>query len=94
VRVLFGHVVRRHSDSQPLSGKEFVRAKCLKNKIGGSRPTLPYYSLEFEGRFILVENVPARVNVERGERLQQMVWNQGQPRRVIETPVFEFPEGA
>ena len=61
------------------------------------------YSLELEGRFILVENVPARVNVETGERffapetveqLQQIVWSQEQPRRVIETSVFEFPGGA
>ena len=61
------------------------------------------YSLELEGRFILVEHVPARVNVETGERffapetveqLQQIVWSQEQPRRVIETPVFEFPGGA
>ncbi len=58
------------------------------------------YSLELEGRFILVENVPARVNVETGERffapetverLQQIVWSEEQPRRVIETSVFEFP---
>ena len=61
------------------------------------------YSLELEGRFILVENVPARVNVETGERffapetverLQQIAWSQEQPKRVIETSVFEFPGGA
>ena len=61
------------------------------------------YGLELEGRFVLVENVPARVNVETGERffapetveqLQQIVWSQEQPRRVIETAVFEFPGGA
>ena len=61
------------------------------------------YGLELEGRFVLVENVPARVNVETGERffapetveqLQQIVWSQEQPRRVIETSVFEFPGGA
>ena len=49
------------------------------------------YSLEFEGRFILVENVPARVDVETGERffapetverLQQIAWSQEQPKRV------------
>lgn len=61
------------------------------------------HSLELEGRFILVENVPARVNVETGERffapetverLQQIAWSQEQPKRVIETSVFEFPGGA
>lgn len=57
------------------------------------------YSLELDGRFILIENVPARVNVETGERyftpetverLQQMVWEEHTPSRIVETPVFEF----
>jgi hypothetical protein len=57
------------------------------------------YSLEIDGRFILIENVPARVNVETGERyfapetverLQQTVWEKHPPSRMIETPVFEF----
>jgi hypothetical protein len=46
-----------------------------------------------------VENVPARVCLETGERffapetverLQQTVWEGRRPHRVIETPVFEF----
>ncbi len=57
------------------------------------------YSLEINGKFIVIENVPARVCMETGEqyfspqtveRLQQTVWEQKQPVRVIETPVFEF----
>lgn len=57
------------------------------------------YMLEIDGQFILIENVPARVCVETGERLfspetverlQQIVWEQREPSRVIETPVFEF----
>ena len=57
------------------------------------------YHLEIEGRLVLVENVPARVNVETGERqfspeaverLQQAVWERCRPVRVIETPVFEY----
>ena len=56
------------------------------------------YAIELEGKFILVENVPARVSVETGERffspetverLQQMIWER-KPSRIIETPVFEF----
>ena len=55
--------------------------------------------LEVEGGFIIIENVPARVSLETGERffspetverLQKMVWERKQPSRVIETPVFEF----
>lgn len=57
------------------------------------------YALEVEGRFVMIEHVPARVNVETGERffapatverLQQIVWEGPQPDRTIETPVFEF----
>ena len=57
------------------------------------------YVLEVDGRFIIIENVPARVCLETGERffspetverLQQTVWGQKKPSRVIETPVFEF----
>lgn len=57
------------------------------------------YILEVEGKLIVIENVPARVNTETGERyfspevverLQQTVWGEKKPNRVIETPVFEF----
>ena len=57
------------------------------------------YTIEVEGRFIIIENVPARVCLETGERffspetverLQRTVWEQNEPDRVIETPVFEF----
>lgn len=57
------------------------------------------YSIEVDGRFFVIENVPARVNIETGkkyfspetvERLQQAVWEQCQPVRTIETPVYEY----
>lgn len=57
------------------------------------------YILELGGKFIIIENVPARVNVETGEQyfspevveqLQQTIWEEKKPDRVIETPVFEF----
>jgi YgiT-type zinc finger domain-containing protein len=57
------------------------------------------YTLEKNGRFVIVENVPARVCLETGEqffapetveRLQQMTWEEEKPKRVIETPVYEF----
>lgn len=56
------------------------------------------YTLEMNGKFFLIENVPARVNVETGEqyfspktvdRLQQIVWN-GQPTRTVTLPIYEF----
>lgn len=57
------------------------------------------YAIEVDGKFIIVENVPARVCVETGERLfspetverlQQTIWEKREPSRVIETPVFRF----
>ena len=51
------------------------------------------------GGSLLLRSVPARVNVETGERyfspetvelLQQAVWEQYRPIRIIETPVYEF----
>jgi YgiT-type zinc finger domain-containing protein len=57
------------------------------------------YILELEGKFIIIENVPARVNVETGEQyfspevveqLQQTIWEEKKPQRIVETPVFEF----
>jgi YgiT-type zinc finger domain-containing protein len=57
------------------------------------------YVLEHQGKVLIVENVPARVCKETGERLfapetverlQHIVWEQRQPTRIIETPVFEF----
>ena len=56
------------------------------------------YTLEMNGKFFLIENVPARVNVETGEQyfspktvdqLQQIVWK-GQPTRTVTLPVYEF----
>jgi YgiT-type zinc finger domain-containing protein len=57
------------------------------------------YTLEVNGQLIVIENVPARVNVDTGEqlfspdtveRLQKMVREQKQPKRVIQVPVYEF----
>ena len=57
------------------------------------------YSIEVDGRFVIIEDVPARVNVETGERyfspetverLQQAVWKQYRPVRTIETPVYDY----
>ena len=58
------------------------------------------YSLEIDGRFVIIEKVPARVSERTGERffspetveaLQRILWEAKKPARVIETPVFEYP---
>jgi YgiT-type zinc finger domain-containing protein len=57
------------------------------------------YSIEYGGRMVVIENVPARVDPETGEqffspetveRLQAIVWSGRQPDRTVETPVFQF----
>ena len=57
------------------------------------------YHVEVDGQLLLVEKVPARVNVETGERmfspetvehLQEIVRKKQCPKRTIETPVYEY----
>lgn len=57
------------------------------------------YILEMDGKVFIIENVPARVCVETGEqffspetveRLQQTIWGREKPKKVVETPVYEF----
>jgi YgiT-type zinc finger domain-containing protein len=57
------------------------------------------YTVEIGGRFVIVENVPARVSERTGERffspetvesLQRIVSESKTPTRVVQTPVFEY----
>jgi hypothetical protein len=57
------------------------------------------YTIEHDGEVVIIEHVPARVNLETGERLfapdtvrrlQQIVWERRTPTRTIQAPVFEF----
>ena len=57
------------------------------------------YTLEKDGKFYIIENVPARVSVVTGEQffapatvdqLQKIVLTSQKPKRTIETPIFEF----
>ncbi|MGB2925364.1 MAG: YgiT-type zinc finger protein [Limnothrix sp.] len=61
--------------------------------------SLVTYMTEIEGKVYIVENVPARVCVETGEKLfspetvdhlQEIIWGQSQPIKVIETSVYSF----
>lgn len=61
------------------------------------------YTLLKDGKFYIIEHVPARVNVETGEqffspqtveRLQHIIWGKRQPVRYVQTPVFEFAQGS
>jgi YgiT-type zinc finger domain-containing protein len=57
------------------------------------------YTLELEGKLYVIENVPARVCRETGEQLfspgtvgclQRTIWEKKKPKRVNETPVYEY----
>lgn len=57
------------------------------------------YTLQVNGKRVVVENVPARVNLETGEQLfapetvehlQRMIWDQKEPTRVMQVPVYEY----
>ena len=59
------------------------------------------YTLEHEGKFYIVHNVPARVNEETGEQffspatveqLQRVILHSQNPTMTIETPVYEYAE--
>jgi len=59
------------------------------------------YALEVDGKLYVVENVPARVDEETGERffapqtvdrLQETILGSEKPIRSIETPVYEYSE--
>ncbi len=57
------------------------------------------YTLEHDGKFYIIEKVPARVCRETGEQfftpetvehIQAVLKTKAEPTRVIETPVFEY----
>ncbi|MFN8489787.1 MAG: hypothetical protein U0350_19535 [Caldilineaceae bacterium] len=57
------------------------------------------YTLFKDGKFYIVENVPARISLETGEqlfspeiveKLQRLIGGKRPPVRFIQTPVYEF----
>lgn len=61
--------------------------------------TLVTYTLELNGELIMIENVPARASERTGEqffapdvveRIQEIVWSQEKPKRMLQTPVYEY----
>ena len=56
------------------------------------------YTLEVQGELFVIENVPARVNLETGkqlfapetvEQLQHIIARAPAPKRVVQVPVYE-----
>ena len=61
------------------------------------------YTLNLNDQFILIENVPARVNEETGEqffspstveRLQQTILNKQEPDHFVQVPVYNYSNSA
>ncbi len=61
------------------------------------------YALNLNGRIVLIENVPARVNEETGEqffspstveRLQQAILEMEEPDHFVQVPVYSYPSNA
>jgi YgiT-type zinc finger domain-containing protein len=59
------------------------------------------YTQEIEGKFVVIEHVPARVCRETGEqlfspktvsRIQALIKEARAAKRIIETPFYEFAE--
>lgn len=59
------------------------------------------YHTMFRGKLIVVENVPVRECAQCGEtyfhaktsgRLEKIVWQQDEPFRLMEVPVFQYAE--
>jgi YgiT-type zinc finger domain-containing protein len=59
------------------------------------------YVSDFEGRVIIVENVPAGVCIQCGEkiirpevveRIQRVVWQHPSPRRRAQVPVYDLAD--
>ncbi len=57
------------------------------------------YILNNNGQMYVVENVPARVDLDTGEQLfapatveqlQRLIWEHKQPVRVMQVPVYEY----
>ena len=57
------------------------------------------YTLELDGKFFLIEDVPARVNEETGEqffaaetveRLQSLILDSAKPQHFIKVPVYRY----
>jgi len=56
------------------------------------------YTVEHEGRYYVIENVPAKVCIETGDELFtpetvehiQRIIKSEKPLRVMETPVYEY----
>ncbi len=70
---------------------------------GSTEERMIRYVQEFDGRVIIIENVPAEVCTQCGEQLirpevaekiQRLVWERPSPKRKAQVPVYDLTEVA
>jgi YgiT-type zinc finger domain-containing protein len=71
--------------------------------LGDLEERLIRYVQDYKGTVVIIENVPALVCTQCGEQLlepgvvdkiQQLVWNQPEPKKRAEVPVYDLAEVA
>ncbi len=76
--------------------------KCALCK-GDTEERLITYIQEYKGRVVIIENVPAEVCTQCGEKfirpdvaekIQRLVWEQPAPKRRADVPVYDLAEVA
>lgn len=48
------------------------------------------YTIQYQGKFYIIEHVPARVCKETVQHIQAFIKQHKEPDRVIETPVYNY----
>lgn len=81
-----------------VQNEEVIEMTTL-NSITDLEDAFVTYSLVQNDELIMVENVPAHVDPKTGEQffspdtveqLQTILWSKRRPKRIIQTPVYEF----
>jgi YgiT-type zinc finger domain-containing protein len=88
-------IADRLRKARPSASEKSRRASARETMVN----TTVTYTLEHEGKFYIIEHVPARVCEESGEqffspetveRIQAIFRGKTKPNKVIETPVYEY----
>ena len=76
-----------------------MSSKVCSNCKGTLEEQLTTYTQWYEERLVVIENVPAWVCEQCGEtyfdpeivdRVQQLIWSEAEPVRVVETDVYDL----
>lgn len=76
--------------------KDIMKCQCCGGAVQKRNVS---YTLFYDGRWVIVENVPAKVCKQCGEKLfsprvveklQKVIWSKQKPYKKIETPVFNL----